>query len=165
MPVLPNHSKCSLIKGMWFYHKDRSCEIHVYMSVFGKQVVYFNGKEVSSIFSFKMKTKHHFENAGHQYSVISQPSNVVMTAFETTIRKNEIILKSFTTHYNFDWQRILVLFVAIFGVNILVELFKFPDWTRWVGMLLAIILIIIIFSKSLIHIKEFENPMAYEEFG
>ncbi len=165
MSSLPNQTKFNLFKGMWFYHKDASCEIHIYMSVMGKQTVYFNRKVVSSAFSLKMKTQHDFNDGIEQYSVISEPSNKAMTAFETTIRKNKVIIKSFSTHYNFDWKRILSLFVAIFGVNVFVEYFSLPDWTRWAGGVLVILVVIIYFSKTLITIKELENPITYDDIA
>jgi len=164
MPYFPNSSQYSLLKGMWFYHKDETCEIHVYMSVLGKQTIYYNEEKVSSLWTLKTKTEHHFEMEGNQYSLISQPSNVAMTSFESIIRKNDVILKTFSTYYNFDWKRIAVLFLTVFGVNLIVSYLKLPEWANWTGMVGVIILIIIGYSKTLITIKEYDNPITYEDF-
>jgi len=81
----------SLFKGVNYYFQDGDNEIKVFISmVSGKEIIHFNGKEVSNKRSMRTKTLHKFTRGKIRYEVEVQVTNILLGHLNCTFIKDGV---------------------------------------------------------------------------
>lgn len=162
MEELPQYSKASYKKGIYFVYKNETDTIVFWLSFFsGKQIIYFNDKIVSIKRNFKMESIHHFVDSQNNSYQVKYKTSMKEKTVESQISINDNIVNTQQLKYykvpRPMFNRIVVPAIAGGLIGILGVVYKYP-----IKLLVAIGIFVVIaniFSSKIMtfEIEEIEN--------
>jgi len=107
----------SLSKGVNYYFQDGKHEIKVFISmVSGKEIIHFDGKEVSNKRSLKTETLHKFTVGKIRYEAEVKVTNIMLGHLDCTIIKDGVHLETSKYSYEKSWKSFAKTFLKTFVI-------------------------------------------------